>query len=428
MLTRLVMDNDGRSRPVKQLLAAVTMMAALVVSSAGAGVAGKAADSEVVLGGLFSLTGNWSTLGRNAQAAMEIAVEDVNQYLEGNAAGIRFVAAIEDTRLEPARALEQAQALHARGVRLLIGPQSSAEVEHLKPFVDGQAMLLVSPSSTAARLALKGDNVFRFTLTDELEGVAIAKLMRRDGIRAMVPVWRDDAGNAGLETATRRAFTDLGGTVLPGVRYGAVVEDFGATIAALAAQLNQAIGEHGVAQTAVYLAAFDEVVDLFASANRDATARSVRWYGSNGVARSDVLIDSPRAVEFAIHAGYPNPVFGLDEGARDIWTDVQQRIRARTGLQPDAFAFAVYDAVWVVARGYVASGATQDVERLKRAVVSAAATHYGATGWTVLDEAGDRRYGDFDFWAVRVMDGQPAWTRVGRYESRTERLLLRDPD
>lgn len=421
------MDHYGESRLVKRLLAVVTMVAALVVFPASAGFGGKPAEGEVVLGGLFSLTGNWSTLGRNAQAAMEIAVEDVNQYLEGNAAGIRFAAAIEDTRLEPARALEQAKALHARGVRLLIGPQSSAEVEHLKPFVDGQAMLLVSPSSTAARLALKDDNVFRFTLTDELEGVAIAKLMWADGIRVMVPVWRDDAGNAGLEAATRKAFTDLGGIVLPGVKYGTVAQDFGATVGAAAAQLNQAIGEHGVTQTAVYLAAFDEVVELFASANQDAMARSVRWYGSNGVARSDVLISNPQAVEFAIHTGYPNPVFGLDEGARDIWTEVQKRIRARTGLDPDAFAFAVYDAVWVVARGYVASGATQDVERLKHAFMSAAATHYGATGWTVLDEAGDRRYGDFDFWAVQVVSGQPAWTRAGRYESRTERLLLQDP-
>lgn len=421
------MDHYGESRLVKWLLAVVTMVAALVVFPASAGFGGKPAEGEVVLGGLFSLTGNWSTLGRNAQAAMEIAVEDVNQYLEGNAAGIRFAAAIEDTRLEPARALEQAKALHARGVRLLIGPQSSAEVEHLKPFVDGQAMLLVSPSSTAARLALKDDNVFRFTLTDELEGVAIAKLMWADGIRVMVPVWRDDAGNAGLEAATRKAFTDLGGIVLPGVKYGAVAQDFGATVGAAAAQLNQAIGEHGVTQTAVYLAAFDEVVELFASANQDAMARSVRWYGSNGVARSDALISNPQAVEFAIHTGYPNPVFGLDEGARDIWTEVQKRIRARTGLDPDAFAFAVYDAVWVVARGYVASGATQDVERLKHAFMSAAATHYGATGWTVLDEAGDRRYGDFDFWAVQVVSGQPAWTRAGRYESRTERLLLQDP-
>lgn len=421
------MDHYGESRLVKRLLAVVTMVAALVVFPASAGFGGKPAEGEVVLGGLFSLTGNWSTLGRNAQAAMEIAVEDVNQYLEGNAAGIRFAAAIEDTRLEPARALEQAKALHARGVRLLIGPQSSAEVEHLKPFVDGQAMLLVSPSSTATRLALKDDNVFRFTLTDELEGVAIAKLMWADGIRVMVPIWRDDAGNAGLEAATRKAFTDLGGIVLPGVKYGTVAQDFGATVGAVAAQLNQAIGEHGVTQTAVYLAAFDEVVELFASANQDATARSVRWYGSNGVARSDVLIGNPQAVEFAIHTGYPNPVFGLDEGARDIWTEVQKRIRARTGLDPDAFAFAVYDAVWVVARGYVASGATQDVERLKHAFMSAAATHYGATGWTVLDEAGDRRYGDFDFWAVQVVSGQPAWTRAGRYESRTERLLLQDP-
>jgi branched-chain amino acid transport system substrate-binding protein len=247
------------------------------------------------------------------------------------------------------------------------------------------------------------------------------------GIRVIVPVWRDDAGNAGLVDAARVAFTGLGGTVFPGVRYGAVVEDFGATVAALAAQLKEAIAGHGIEQAAVYLAAFDEVVGLFASTNQDAKARTVRWYGSNGVARSNALIGNPQAVEFAIRGGYPNPLFGLDEGARDIWGAVEKRIRARTGSDADAFAFAVYDAVWVVARGYVASGATKEVERLKHAFMTAAATHYGATGWTVLNDAGDRRYGDFDFWAVGMVDGQPTWTRVGRYESRTGRLLRHEP-
>lgn len=62
---------------------------------------------EVLLGGLFSLTGNWSTLGQTSRVAMELAIEDVNRYLAGNAAGIHFAAAIEDTRLEPELALER---------------------------------------------------------------------------------------------------------------------------------------------------------------------------------------------------------------------------------------------------------------------------------------------------------------------------------
>src|SRR5688572_25464804 len=83
-------------------------------------------EEEITLGGIFSLTGNWSTLGVTSEAAMELAIQDVNAYVGGD--GPRFRAQIEDTRLEPAEALERVEALHDAGVRVVIGPQSSAEV------------------------------------------------------------------------------------------------------------------------------------------------------------------------------------------------------------------------------------------------------------------------------------------------------------
>jgi len=44
------------------------------------------------------------------------------------------------------------------------------------------------------------------------------------------------------------------------------------------------------------------------------------------------------------------------------------------------------------------------------------ADHYRAiTGSTTLDTAGDRLNGDFDFWAVRLGDGNYTWVRVGTY-------------
>ena len=380
-------------------------------------------EREVLLGGLFSLTRDWSNVGLNARAAMEIAIEDVNRYLEGNAAGIRFVAAIEDTRLDPDTALEKAKALKRRGAQLMIGPQTSAEVAHLKPFVDANGVLLVSPSSTAGALAIADDNVFRFTPSDSMEGVATSALMWEDGARVVVPIWRDDPGNSGLEKATRARFSALGGAVLDGVKYGTATSDFGTTVAALRAQVRGAIAQHGPDKVAVYLAAFEEGAALFASVSSDPLLGSIRWYGSDGAAHSPALLANPQAAAFAIRVGYPNPVFGMDEGARDIWEPLVARIRARTPLEPDAFALTVYDAVWVVSRGYVASGATLDIEQLKRAFTTAASTHFGATGWTVLNAAGDRKYGDFDFWAVREVAGVPAWTRVAQYETRTQRVV-----
>ncbi|MGE5231971.1 MAG: ABC transporter substrate-binding protein [Deltaproteobacteria bacterium] len=382
-------------------------------------------EREVPLGGLFALTGTWSTQGQTLQAAMQLAVDDVNRYLKGNAAGIRFVAVIEDTRLDPAVALEKAKALRNRGAQLLIGPQSSAEVAHLKPFVDANGLLMVSPSSTAGSLAIVGDNIFRFTPSDSLEGVAISALMWEDGVRVVVPVWRDDAGNIGLVRATQAGFSLLGGTVLEGVKYGITTGDFGPTAAELGAQVRRAIAEHGTNNVAVYLAAFDEAAPLLARASSDSALGSVRWYGSDGVAHSASLLVDPGAAAFAIRVGFPSPVFGMDEGARDIWEPLATRIRVRTNVEPDAFALTVYDAVWVVARGYVASGATLNIDQLKHAVTTAASTHFGATGWTVLNAAGDRKYGDFDFWAVREVEGRPAWIRVARYETRTKRVVRR---
>ena len=418
------MYGKDRDRPRwRSALKLVTLSVVLALTGGSTSSQAQRTDREVVLGGLFSLTGEWSNLGQCSSIAMELAVQDVNRYLEGNAAGIRFATAIEDTRLDPSVALAKAKALRARGVQLLIGPQSSAELAHIKPFVDENGMLAVSQSSTAGSLAITGDNIFRFTPSDTLEGAAISAMMWEDGIRAVVPVWRDDAGNSGLETATRARFTSLGGTMLKGVRYAASNQDVPTIVAAIRSQLDTIIAKHGTNKVAVYLAGFDEVAQIFARAAADPVLGSVRWYGSDGVVHTEALISNPQAAEFAVRTGYPNPAFALDQGARDIWAPLRNRIRERTNHEPDAFAYAVYDAVWAVARGYVASGATQDREKLKRAFTTAAASGYGATGWTVLNDAGDRRYGDFDFWAVRMEGGKPSWTRVGRYESRTQRLI-----
>jgi hypothetical protein len=185
--------------------------------------------------------------------------------------------------------------------------------------------------------------------------------MWEDGVRTVVPVWRNDAGNAGLASAVRAGFSARGGSVVEGVTYGAETQDFSATVTALRAQLEQAIAQHGSSHVAVYLAAFDEVVAFFASAQADPVLASVRWYGSDAVAQSALL--QPAAAEFAIRTD-ANPVFGLDEGARDIWGRSCSGSVRRTNLEPDAFALGVYDAVWVVAR--LRRLATLDIDRLNR--------------------------------------------------------------
>jgi hypothetical protein len=46
-----------------------------------------------------------------------------------------------------------------------------------------------------------------------------------------------------------------------------------------------------------------------------------------------------------------------------------------------------------------------------------AALRIAAAESTTLDAAGDRLNGDFDFWAVRLRDGNYTWVRVGTYNN-----------
>ena len=124
-----------------------------------------ASANRVVLGGLFSMTGNWATLGQASRAAMEIAIEDVNAFFDENNHGVEFDMLVKDTVLDPVLALQQLEDLHAQGVRFVIGPMSSAEVSEIKNFADENDIVIISQSSTAGTLAISGDNIFRFSLT-----------------------------------------------------------------------------------------------------------------------------------------------------------------------------------------------------------------------------------------------------------------------
>jgi branched-chain amino acid transport system substrate-binding protein len=379
-------------------------------------------NQEVVVGGLFSLTGNWASLGAASKAAMEIGVEDVNQYLAEGSSGMHFTASIQDTKLDPATALTQITAFKAAGIEVVIGPQSSAEVAAVKSYADASGVLVVSQSSTAGTLAIAGDNIFRFTPSDTLEAVALVGLMRADGMATIIPFWRDDAGNFGLQAATRALFASAG-SVKPGVQYAATQPDFVAALASLKTQVEAAIAERGgTTGVAVAHAGFDEVVDIFKLATADPVLSSVRWYGTDGTALTEPLRADPTAAAFARTVSFWAPIPGVDAGASERWQPVAARIAARAGAPPDAFGLAVYDAVWVTAQAYLAAGGRGHPAALEAAFVTAANGFYGASGWTALNAAGDRRFGDFDFFALSQSGTTFSWTLRAQYD--TQRGLL----
>lgn len=378
-------------------------------------------EQAITIGGLFSLTGNWASLGVASKAAMEVAIDDVNAYLADGNSGLTFKASIKDTKLDPPTALAGITAFKDAGVEVVIGPQSSAEVAAIKSYADANNVLVASQSSTAGSLAIANDNIFRFTPSDTLEAVALVGLMKADGIATIVPLWRNDPGNIGLQIATRALFG--ASATKAGVQYAATQPDVAAALATLKTQVQQAITERGgTATVAVAHAGFDEVVDIFKAATTDPVLSSVRWYGTDGTAGTDPLRTDATAAAFARKVNFWAPIPGVDREASDRWQPIATRIAAKAGSAPDAFGLAVYDAVWVTAQAYLAAGGRGKPAVLKSAFVNAANNLYGASGWTALNAAGDRKFGNFDFFSLALNGTSSTWTLRAQYD--TQRHVL----
>ncbi len=108
------------------------------------------------VGVLASLTGSWSSLGQNTVAALQIAEEQLETEAISHHGGYRFQFFVRDTELDPSKALEAIKDLDKRGVKIVIGPQSSAEVAMIKPYADAHNILVISQGSTASSLAIAG--------------------------------------------------------------------------------------------------------------------------------------------------------------------------------------------------------------------------------------------------------------------------------
>ena len=371
------------------------------------------------VGVLVSLTGSGFSLGRSTVAALQIAEEQIKAEAITQHGGYRFKFFVRDTQQNPSKALEAIQDLDKRGVQIIIGPQTSSEVRMIKPYADEHNILVISQGSTASSLSIPDDNIYRLCPDDRLEAEAIVALMQHDGIQHIVPLWRNDAGNNGLHDSVQAAFEALGGTVASGFRYEPSTTDFSAATSSIATQIAGLIGGGTNPSTiAVYLAAFDEVVDIFNAAHSlGAPLSTTKWYGSDGVALSAALTGDATAAAFAASVDYPNPIFGLPDSLQSEWQPIADEIEVRTGIKPDAFALSTYDGLFVIQRALEDVGDLKNFAAFKAAFVSEADQYQGITGSLALNLAGDRANGDFDFWAVRSRNGSYSWVRIGSYNN-----------
>ena len=309
--------------------------------------------------------------------------------------------------------------MYDEGIRLVIGPYSSSEVAHLKPFADRNGLLLVSPSSVATSLAIPDDNIFRFVTSDIVQGEALTKMLEEDQIKMIVPVIRDDVWGNDLLAAIRADFQQVGGETHEPASYAPATTDFSSILSLLDANVAIELAEHPTNEVAVYMACFGEGVNLLDQAGTYANLQQVAWYGSSAFAQNGDLVQNQDAAAFASGHGLQCPIFGLEENAQFKWQPIKDLIAQEIGREPDVYALTAYDALWVAATTYAITGPAPHIDQLKQVFFNFASDFFGITGNTLLDRSGDRAHGNYDFWAVIQKPGNYIWERVAVYHSAT---------
>ncbi len=376
----------------------------------------------VKIGALLPLTGDLASMGKANEKAVLLAQDDVNKYLEQKGYNWRIKIVVQDTATDPATAKDRFDALYQQGIKFFIGPMSSAELSQIVSLIkQGYKAVVISQSSTAPSLALK-DTVFRFPPPDEFQGKVLAKLYQADGVTHVIIVYRNDDWGKGLAGYVEQYFTQAGGTIADKIPYDPKASSFDNVIAQLVDDVNNLINQGVPAdKIGVELISFEEAANILAKANQYDVLKQVKWYGSDGTAFSQQVIQSPGAAEFAATVHWKNTItFSVTNKTGKVFCTLKQQL----GYTPDAYSLIAYDAVWVMALAIEqAGGPGASVDAVAQAIPQVLQNYVGVSGKIILNEYGDRAGSDYGIFEVVKTDGSYEWRIVELYKFQEDKIV-----
>ncbi len=389
-----------------------------------AAVPAKKLTGKVKIGALLALTGELSTYGENSKAALELAVSEINKWLRGMGAGWEVDLIVEDTATDPKTCFDKIQVLYGRGVRIVIGPMTSAEVSEVKKYADANKILVVSPSSTSPALSIPGDWIYRYCPDDTIQGPAAARLLYVLGARWVVPVWRGDTWGDGVKRETEVAFKEIlkkegaEGGFVEGIRYAPGTKEFSAEAAKLNEIVSGLVDKYGAEKVGIYYVGFEEAVPYVLACREYDVLWKITWVGTDGTAQLAPLAEEAGAAEFGWKTKWLHPVFAVT--VNPIYEKVKDYVVKKLGREPDPYAYASYDGLWTVAIALNMIG-EYSPEKVKAILPSIVERYSGATGTFKLNENGDRAYSDYWLWIVReVSPGKYEWVLGGIWHAATD--------
>jgi branched-chain amino acid transport system substrate-binding protein len=398
----------------------------LTTTASGSGSSSSSGLSGTVnIGVLDDLTDGLSGEGIKINFTVHQAVNDINAYLQNTpwAGKVKFNVVVEDYgssgTLSATTAESDLATFQSDGIVATVGPLDSGTTEAILSTADSDQIVMISPSSTSAALAIPTSPtkyLFRTAPTDVVQGMADAQMIWGNGVKYLIQIYRQDTYGSGLANYTKADFTAKGGTVVDSIPYDTTTSDFSPYLATLNSDWAKAVQMAGGDNdsVAIQLIAFDEGATLLQQASTsypNLIHTSQPWYGTDGVEGESVFTNSTIAsVMQAVRL--PSTVFGYTNSSKtqalctEMFTAIAQTC--------DPYPIGAYDDVWIAALSILACDSNSG-SCVRSVLTSVADNYYGVSGWTELNSNGDRAASDYLIYCITGTPSNLQWTVCGSW-------------
>jgi branched-chain amino acid transport system substrate-binding protein len=329
---------------------------------------------EIVIGGLFPLSGSTATFGQSSKQAMELAVAEVNQaggmMVGGTTLPVRAV--YEDDEGQPEKAANACQKLISKdGIIAIIGAVASKNSLAIAPICQESRVPMISSASTNEKVTEAGDFVFRACFIDPFQGMVMATYAAKTLGAKKAAVIYDNGNdyNKGLAQVFSKKFEEYGGKIVAKEAFTdeANTVDFKAQLTNIKA----------TAPDFLYCPNYYAADAMIMKQSKE-IGLSVPTGGGDGW-------DSPKLVEIggqSVEGCMFSNHFSKDDTSAVVRNFVD-KYKQKFGAEPDALASLAYDAAVILMSAIKKTGSL-DPDALKEAIRTSPVA--GVSGNITFDE------------------------------------------
>lgn len=303
--------------------------------------------TELMIGGIGPLTGDYANYGLSVRNGAQIAVDEINAANPSGVDGFKLVLDFQDSQGKSDAATSAFGKLMDDGMKVSLGATLSGETEAVVAAGDSDGILMLTPSGSAVSAISGSKQAFRVCFSDPAQGKASADYIAQYGLATKVAVFYGSDNNycVGLyETFAAEC-------QVKGIEIVEVQTFTSSTSTDFSAQINKiAASDADLVFLPIYAA---EAADFLRQAGDKLDG--MKLFGCDGL--DGILTQGVNAS--LVEGLLMLTPFAADSTKANVQSFVA-KYQEKYGTAPDQFAADGYDAVYTIVAAMKKAGITAD--------------------------------------------------------------------